>query len=112
MSMNSWISVKDRMPEPEVEVIVLAVSDEGRKTITTGMYENGKTFTDNSIWFWYELDFDYDEENDKYLIPEGWWEYRHFNPDEVYNNSIDWTVTHWMPMPEPPEEGAGGDESA
>lgn len=22
------------------------------------------------------------------------------------------SVTHWMPMPEPPEEGAGGDECA
>ncbi len=25
---------------------------------------------------------------------------------------LDFSVTHWMPMPEPPEEGAGGDEGA
>lgn len=101
--MNSWISVKDRLPESEVEVIVLAVSSDGHKTIATAMYEDGKTSTDDRNWFWYEMDFDYDEEDDQYLIPEGWWEYRHFNPDDVYNNPIDWTVAYWMPMPEPPE---------
>ena len=37
-----------------------------------------------------------------YIIPEGWWEYRHFNPDDVYNNKIDCPVVGWMPMP--PEE--------
>lgn len=110
--MTDWISVKDRLPKAEVAVIVLTVSDNGYKTITTAMYENGKVSTDDSTWFWYEIDFDYDEDNDRYLIPEGWWEYRHFNPDEVYNNSIDDVVTHWMPMPMLPEEGAEGDESA
>lgn len=44
----------------------------------------------------------YDEERDDYKIPKGWWEYRHFNPDDVYNNKIDRPVVGWMPMP--PEE--------
>ena len=52
----------------------------------------------------YDLDFNYDEENDCCYIPEGWWEYRHYNPDDVYNNTIDDEVTHWMPLPEIPEE--------
>mgnify|MGYP000047769626 CR=1 FL=1 len=43
-----------------------------------------------------------DEERDDYRIPEGWWEYRHFNPDDVYNNKIDCPVVGWMPLP--PEE--------
>lgn len=50
------------------------------------------------------MKFDYDEENDQYLIPEGWWEYRHYNPDDVYNNAVDDVVTHWMPLPNPPKE--------
>lgn len=99
-----WISVKDQMPEPEVEVLVLIANKSGHKIITTAIYEDGKVSTDDSIWIWYDLDFDYDEENDQYLIPVGWWEYRHFNPDEVYNCNIDLPVTHWMPLPIPPEE--------
>ena len=56
--MTDWISVKDRLPKAEVAVIVLTVSDNGYKTITTAMYENGKVSTDDSTWFWYEMDFD------------------------------------------------------
>lgn len=33
-----------------------------------------------------------------------WWENRQFNPDDVYNNLVDCAVTHWMPLPEAPEE--------
>lgn len=98
-----WISVDDRMPEPETEVVILAVRSNGYKVITTAMYENGKVSTEDSIWSWYDIDFDYDEENDVYLIPEGWWEYRHYNPDDVLNNAVDDKVTHWMPLPEAPK---------
>lgn len=102
-----WISVKDRLPEPEQEVIV-AIRREYCGYIyflvTSAMYEDGSISTDDSDWCWHDLDFDYDEENDRYLIPEGWWEYRHYNPDDVYNNSITDTVTHWMPLPNLPEE--------
>lgn len=34
----------------------------------------------------------------------GWWEYRHFNDDEGFNNVIDEKVLAWMPMPEPYKE--------
>ncbi len=98
-----WISVDDRMPEPETEVLILAVRSNGYKVITTAMYENGKVSTEDSNWCWYDLDFDYDEENDVYLIPEGWWEYRHYNPDDVLNNAVDDKVTHWMPLPDAPK---------
>lgn len=99
-----WISVKDRLPEPEVEVLVLIESKGGKKIITTAIYEDGEVSTEDSVWFWYDLEFDYDEENDRYLIPKGWWEYRHFNPDDVYNCEIDLPVIQWMPLPNPPNE--------
>ena len=105
---SGWISVEERLPEPETEVFITAIRNcfDGHKynIVTTAMYEDGTVSTDDSIWNWYDLDFDYDEENDQYLIPEGWWEYRHYNPDDVYNNCVDDIVTHWMPLPEAPKE--------
>ena len=55
--MDNWISVKDRLPECEKEVLI--VTDNG--IITTAMYEDGKMSTDDSAWNWYDLDFYYDE---------------------------------------------------
>ena len=101
IKMSKWVSVKDKMPEPEIEVFILALRN-GYEVLTTAMYEDGTISTDDSAWNWYDLDFDYDEERDVYLIPEGWWEYRHYNPDDVYNNVVDDEVTHWLPLPEPP----------
>ena len=97
--MDEWISVKERLPDPETEVVILALR-KNFKIMTT----DGTVSTDDSIWNWYDIDFNYDEENDQYLIPEGWWEYRHYNPDDVYNNCVDDIVTHWMPLPEAPKE--------
>lgn len=101
--MSEWISVKDRLPEPEEEVFIRC-NRNGHKFTTTAMYEDGTMPFGDSIWNWYDIDFDYDEERDEYLIPAGWWEYRHFNPDDVYNCLVDCEVTHWMPLPEPPKE--------
>lgn len=102
---GGWIPVEDFLPECEQEVYI--ITEQG--TRTTAMYENGTMSDDESIWNWTDIDFDYDEENDINFIPEGWWEYRHFNPDDVYNNAIDEKVIAWQPLPEPyrPEKGAG-----
>lgn len=100
--IGEWISVKNRLPEPETEVFIRALHN-GYEVLTTAMYEDGTISTDDSEWNWYDLDFDYDEERDIYLVPAGWWEYRHYNPDDVYNNVVDDEVTHWMPLPQPPK---------
>ena len=72
--MNSWISVKDRLPEAFVPVLVCRRSQHGRQIVEVGQKD-----------------------------VRDWW--------RVYGTRTK-SVTHWMPMPEPPEEGAGGDESA
>lgn len=77
------------------------------------IYEDGKMLTQDSAWSWsdiycYGL---YDEEADDYYIPEGWWENRQFNPDDVYNNPVDCAVTHWMPLPDGAEVNDGKENS-
>ena len=100
-----WISVKDKLPEPETEVLAVCVRN-GYRFVCPVIFEDGTMLTQNSMWNWYELENygTYSEENDDYFIPEGWWENRQFTPDDIYNNPVDCAVTHWMPLPEPPKE--------
>lgn len=114
VTVQEWIPVTERLPEPETEVLVLAErkyysfktkSPTIHHIVLTGMYEDGSKNTEDSEWWWYDHDFKYDEELDVYIIPEGWWEYKHYNGDDEHNHPIDDCVTHWMPLPEPPNEG-------
>lgn len=103
---QQWIPVAERLPEPETDVLAVC-NRNGYIFVIPAIYEDGKMLTRDSAWNWsdiycYGL---YDEEADDYYIPEGWWENRQFNPDDVYNNPVDCAVTHWLPLPEAPEEG-------
>lgn len=97
-----WRDPETDPPKVETEVLVLYRNDIDGYGITTAHYEDGSVFLQDSVWYWEDLpDWGtYDEERDDYKIPKGWWEYRHFNPDEVYNNQIDRPVVGWMPLPE------------
>lgn len=105
LERTRWIPCSERLPEPETEVLVVCRRG-GFSFVCPAMHEDGTIITSESIWNWNEIEGYglYSEEADDWFIPEGWWEYRQFNDDDVYNNLIDCTVTHWMPLPEPPEE--------
>jgi hypothetical protein len=49
----------------------------------------------------YDGDQDYNEIEDKYYWPEGWYEW---NDCEETHWMINAKITHWMPLPEPPKE--------
>lgn len=99
-----WRNPETDPPKVETEVLVLYRCND-YLGITTAHYEDGNVFSEDSEWIWEDLSDwgTYDEERDDYRIPEGWWEYRHFNQDEVYNNRVDYPVRGWMPLP-PKEE--------
>ena len=78
VTVQEWISVKDRLPDSNGQYIVTAC-DEGcaagegiwyDTVVVTAEYYNG-------CWTWYEGGHEYD---------------------------LDGIVTHWMPLPELPEE--------
>lgn len=102
---DGWIPVEDGMPECEQEVFILTE----RGTETTALYEDGKMPESKSKWNWNDIQGEWDDKEDCMIIPDGWWEYRHFNPDDVYNNIVDEKVIAWRPLPESynPEKGCG-----
>ena len=85
----------------ETEVLVLVDCGKGY-CITTAFYEDGTVSQYESLWQWEDVDDYgiYDEENDLYRLKKGWWEYRHFTPDDVLECPIDKPVVGWMPLPE------------
>lgn len=101
-----WVSVEDRLPKAETDVLI-ACDRNGYRFTCPAIYEDGKMLRQDSVWNWNDIEsYDsYDEELDDYYIPEGWWENRQFNTDDVYNNPVDCKVTHWMPLPDVPEVG-------
>lgn len=102
---QGWIPVAEKLPQVETEVYVTARRKyrDGtyREIVTIAMYEDGTVLENDSCWNWNEINGEWDEENDCYIIPEGWWENRHYNPGDVYNNAVDDEVIAWRPMPEP-----------
>ena len=103
--VGKWISVKDRMPKQEECVLLLCKTQYGTSYKCIGFYESGTMCRDDSDYCWdYEVCDIYNEENDDYLVNKGWFE-RVFNWDDYSAYGIEDTVTHWMPMPKPPEEG-------
>ena len=114
---QKWIPCSERMPECEQEVLICTekkvyISKKSGKEwyhepiVTPALYEDGTMLEVNSKWRWEDIDYaGWDEEEDCGIIPEGWWENRHFNPDGVYNNIVDRKVVAWMPLPKPYKEG-------
>lgn len=101
---NGWIPCSERMPEVETEVLIFAKRKwkDGtfKNIITTAMYEDGTVLENDSIWRWEDIEGEWDEENDCYIILEGWWEWKHYNGDSELNHAVDDEVIAWQPLPE------------
>jgi hypothetical protein len=101
---NGWIHVKDSLPMVEQKVLITArrkhVGGDVCYITTTAMYEDGTVRENDSRWRWQDIEGEWDEEENCYIIPKGWWEDRAYNPDDVYNNLVDDEVIAWQPLPE------------
>ena len=80
--MREWISVKERLPELEQEVLVYAVGKE------SGFEDDAHIAI--SMRYVFHI-FTWDKGVEEWQAP---WDY--------FNRNYE--VTHWMPLPEPPKE--------
>ena len=95
--MSDWISVTERLPEPGVPVLA-TFRAYARNEVIRAEYSDGKSLEVDPE---HEMDDAiYDEENDRYLCPVGWFE-RNYYEDVHWN--VYGPVTHWMPLPEGPK---------
>jgi hypothetical protein len=95
--MSNWISVDDEMPKSGRRVLFSWLNPLKKRRTGLGIYAKKHTIEAND-WDYTEA-ADYDEETDNYYCPEGWVE----DPYESeYTYPVE-GITHWMPLPEPPE---------
>lgn len=111
VTVQEWIPVSERLPENEQDVLIAVMRKHYAKPekyiqlVAKAFHTDGKHDTEHSSYVWNDCfeNFEYDEENDAYKIPEGWWESVEYG-DEF--QAVDDFVTHWMPLPELPKEEA------
>lgn len=94
---GEWISVKERLPE---EQFVLAF----------GLNENSKQrrirarfvapFSEIADMEFNDENYDYSDEEDEYFLKSGWYE---SNDCEEINWRVSYDITHWMTLPNPPQ---------
>ena len=101
-----WIPVTERFPESQNPVLVVAVSKAiGFPYIFKVAHINHHEITEDEYgWTDGEYDSEYDEENDCFWIPECWYECNAVEDNINWVIDDDYSITHWMPLPEPPKE--------
>lgn len=107
--MAEWISVKERLPEHGVHVLAachIKWLGGGGKYYVCDAFYTGR-FTDICNYS-DDIDMEYNEEDDEFYMPEGWWEVIK-NWDDYSCVAIQDFVTHWMALPEPPRMEAEGE---
>ena len=100
-----WISVKDRLPESGVHVLLCCEmhrhgGEIAGKYVCDGYYAEANKIIAGG--FPDECDCEYSEEDDEYYLREGWYEVIK-NWDDYNSVTVGDFVTHWMPLPEMPE---------
>ena len=95
---GEWISVKKRLPKVDKPVLITA-KDNNYEYVCVGKWVEKYSVEDYGENFEFT---DYNEENDTYYCPEGWYECIH-NWDDYSDVFIYDEVIAWRPLPKPYE---------
>ena len=103
--VQEWISVKDRLPENGVHVLICCEmrrygGEIAGKYVCDGYYAEANKIIAGG--FPDECNCEYSEEDDEYYLCEGWYEVVK-NWDDFNSVAVEGFVTHWMPLPNPPK---------
>ena len=101
-----WIPCAERVPEPQTKVLIRMTDRTFKHAYTTIAahigYHDAKAEDD---WQEYEGETEYDEENDCFWVHPCWYEVNMVDDNPNYELDDDYEVTHWQPLPQPPEKG-------
>lgn len=107
---SEWISVEDRLPESGVHCLLCCdmkrIDGSHSQYVCDGFHV--ERFSEQASGVDDDCVTEYNEEDDEYYISEGWYEVIK-NWGEYNSVAIDDFVTHWMPLPEPPEMKGGAE---
>lgn len=102
--LEGWISVEESRPK-QTALLAVLLENSSKYAIRRGCYYEKFELETNSEDF-----FDYNELDDTDYVPAGWYE-AIANWDEWTTISInEGVVTHWMPLPKPPNVELSGDQ--
>jgi hypothetical protein len=97
VSAKEWVSVADRLPPSGQKVLAFYMNDAGRERRICAEWVAEKSVEASP-----ESEIgEYDEDDDCYYDPAGWYEQIDNWPDYTAV-AVHHQVTHWMPLPEPP----------
>ena len=104
---TGWILCSEKYPENEKEVEITFIrkhwkTEELLYCTARAFYEDGTFNTEDSSFNWEDTDnWEYDEEKNGYVIPEGWWESVSFSEEF---GAVDMPVVAWREIMEPYHE--------
>ncbi len=96
---QEWISVEDKLPEHNQDVLATYENQWGKNIFIIGIYlERWKEESTGD-----EAYDEHSEEKDEYFMHEGWYEQQDNWMDFAYIYVNNGKVSHWRPLPDPPK---------